>query len=501
MSRKTMLLCGFILLKFIMHAFLISPEYDLQRDEYLHLDQAQHLAWGYESVPPFSSWIAYIILQLGNSVFWIKFFPVLFGALTIVIVWKTAELLGGNLFSMVLSAIAVSLSVLPRINILYQPNSFDILCWTFLYYSLISYFKKKDNKWLAIAAITFAFGFLNKYNIAFLLIGMVPALLLTDSRKVFANKHLYFALLIAFVLISPNLLWQYQNHFPVIHHMKELAETQLVHVQRSDFIREQLIFFFGSLFIIIAALVSFFMHADFRKYRFIFWTYLFTILLFIYLKAKGYYAIGLYPVLLAFGAVYLEKITENSWKNFLRPVMIVLPVMIFLPFISKLFPVYGPEKFAKSGKLFRWEDGKDYPLPQDYADMLGWRELAHKTDSVYRGCIDKAHTLVICDNYGQAGAINFYTRENIHAVSMNADYINWFNLDAKILHAISIKEKKNLELVIEKKIFDSITAIASVNNMYAREKGTTIFFLSSPKVDLNRLLKEEIAKRKNYPGK
>lgn len=501
MSRKTMLLCGFVLLKLIMHIFLVNPDYDLHRDEFLHLDQAHHLAWGYESVPPFTSWISYIIWQLGNSVFWIKFFPALFGALTIVIVWKTTETLGGNLFSLVLSAIAVSLSVLPRINILYQPNSFDILAWTFLYYALICYFRKEENKWLYIAAFAFALGFLNKYNIAFLLMGMVPALLITNSRKVFLNKHLYFAVLVALILITPNLLWQYNNKFPVIHHMKELAETQLVNVERSDFIKEQVIFFFGSLFITIAALISFFMNADFKKFRFVFWTFIFTIALFIYFKAKGYYAIGLYPILLAFGAVYLEKLTTNSWKNFLRPVMLILPVIIFIPFISKIFPVHGPETFAKSGKLNRWEDGKDYPMPQDFADMLGWRELAHKTDSIYKNCNDKAHMLVICDNYGQAGAINFYTKENIHAVSMNADYINWFNLDEKILHAISIKEKKNLELIIEKKIFDSITLLASIDNTYAREKGTTIFLLSSPKLDINQLLKKEIEKRKNYSDK
>ena len=86
MSNKTIILISFIALKFLLQYILISPEYELQRDEYLHLDQANHLAWGYLSVPPFTSWNSYIIQLLGNSVYWIKFFPALFGALTIVAV-------------------------------------------------------------------------------------------------------------------------------------------------------------------------------------------------------------------------------------------------------------------------------------------------------------------------------------------------------------------------------------------------------------------------------
>ncbi|RYG01051.1 MAG: glycosyl transferase, partial [Chitinophagaceae bacterium] len=75
MNKRTYLLIAFIAVKFILEYILISPVYDLQRDEYLHLDQANHLAWGFTSVPPITSWISLIIKFLGNSVFWVKFFP------------------------------------------------------------------------------------------------------------------------------------------------------------------------------------------------------------------------------------------------------------------------------------------------------------------------------------------------------------------------------------------------------------------------------------------
>ena len=188
MKNKLWILIGFILLKFILQYILISPEYELQRDEYLYLDQAHYLAWGYLSVPPVSSWISSIIYFLGNSVFWVKFFPALFGSLTIVVVWKTIEELKGNLFALTLGATCVLFSALLRLNTLYQPNSLDVLCWAAVYFFLIKYINTQKSKWLYTLAVVFAIGFLNKYNIVFLLIGLIPAILLTNQRKLLLKE-------------------------------------------------------------------------------------------------------------------------------------------------------------------------------------------------------------------------------------------------------------------------------------------------------------------------
>lgn len=506
MNRKTIILWFFVLLKFVIQYFLISPEYDLHRDEYLHLDQAKHLAWGYLSVPPVTSWISYIILQLGNGVFWVKFFPSLFGVLTMVVVWKTIEELKGRLFALILGAVAVLFSVIMRINILYQPNSLDILLWTLFYFTIIKYINSENNKWLWFASITFAAGFLNKYNIAFLLLGLFPALLLTEQRKVFLKRHFYFSISFAFLLILPNLLWQYNNGFPVFHHLSELARIQLVNVNRIDFLKEQIVFFIGSIFVIIAAFISFFGFNPFKKYQVFFWSFLFTLALFVYFRAKAYYAIGLYPILLAFGSVYIEHILKDNWKIYLRPIVTAIPILLFIPIVRVAFPIFSPAEIQREAQrykdlnLLRWEDGKDHTLPQDFADMLGWKELAAKVDSAYANLPSNEHTLVLCDNYGQTGAINYYSKHsNIQAVSMNADYINWFPLERKINNVILVQDEddtdKNREK--EKPLFETILRFGKINNRFAREYGASIYVLKNAKIDINKLLQKEIEERKN----
>lgn len=505
MDKRTWILTGFIGLKFFLQYLLLSPVFDLQRDEYLHLDLGHHLAWGYLSVPPVTSWVSYIIYLLGNSIFWVKFFPALFGALTILVIWKTIEELKGNLFALVLGATCILFSALLRLNTLYQPNSLDVLCWTTLYFCIIKYFNRQEAKWLYIAAIVFAFGFLNKYNIVFLVAGLVPAILLTSHRNIFLKKELYFSALIAFILILPNLTWQYNNDFPVVQHLRELAETQLVHVERAGFLKSQLSFFFGSIIVIISGLYALLFHPPFQKYRFFFWAFFFTLIIFIYFRAKDYYAIGLYPVFIAFGSVFLSVKLDKKWWKILKPVVIALPVLVFIPMYKFAFPNKTPEymvahsdQYKKTGQL-RWEDGKNHLIPQDYADMLGWKELAGKVDSIYKKVSNKEQTIILCDNYGQAGAINYYTKQGIKAVSFNADYVNWFDLNKKYINLIRVIDFDEADREFEEigPYFQKSYLVDSITNKYAREYQTKIFVFLNAKVDINQRIEMEIEETKN----
>ena len=504
MTKKSILLTGFIIVKFVLQYILISPEYELQRDEFLHLDQAHHLAWGYVSVPPVTSWISSIILFLGNSLFWIRFFPALFGALTLVVVWKTIEALKGNMFALVLGETCVLLSALLRLNVLYQPNSLDALCWTACFFILIKYADTENSGWFYIGAIALAIGFLNKYNIVFLLVGFIPALLMV-RRSVFLDKHFHLSILLFLLLIMPNLMWQYNNNFPVYRHMQQLARLQLVNVNRWYFVKDQLFYCSGSLLVIVAALYTLLFYPPFRKYLFFFWALCFTLLAFIYLRAKSYYAIGLYPIYIAFGAVYLETILQSGWKKYLQPIAIIIPVLFFIPMYHMMFPNKSPDYIVDHSALYkkygllRWEDGKDHALPQDYADMLGWIELANKVDSIYSILSGQRQTLILCDNYGQAGAINYYTKnKNVTAHSFHADYVNWFQPGKKYVNLIRIKtvESEGDELDETSPYFDKSYAAGSVTNKFAREFGTAIFVFEGAKIDITRRIEKEIEAEK-----
>src|SRR5664280_2011941 len=137
--RQYWILLLLISIKLILQYALVNPVYELHRDEFLYLNQADHLAFGYISVPPLMAVISKIIWLLCGGIFWICLFPALFGVLTIVFTWLIVESLGGSLFSKILATAALVFSLLARINILFQPNSFDILSWTVIFFLFIKY--------------------------------------------------------------------------------------------------------------------------------------------------------------------------------------------------------------------------------------------------------------------------------------------------------------------------------------------------------------------------
>ena len=227
---------------------------------------------------------------------------------------------------------------------------------------------------------------------------------------------------------------------------------------------------------------------------------------FLYFKAKDYYAIGIYPIYIAFGSVFLADALKDGWRKYLQPIAVGIPLLLFIPIYNVAFPNKSPEyiiqhsdNYKKLGML-RWEDGKDHLLPQDFADMLGWKELAQKVDHIYLSLPNKSNTLILCDNYGQAGAINYYTKQKLNAVSFNADYIDWFDLTKKYENLIRVKEAEEVSVELQETspFFLNSTLADSVTNQNAREFGTGIFVFTGAKIDIRKRIKSEIDEKKNY---
>jgi hypothetical protein len=474
-------------IKLFLQFIVINPVYELHRDEYLYLDQGNHLAFGYISVPPFTALVSKIIYLLGGSMFWIRFFPALFGALTIVFTWLIVESLGGTLFSKILAAAALVFSVLIRLNILFQPNSFDILAWTIIFWLLIKFVQSGKTRWLYYLSIIVALGFYNKYNILFVIAGLVIGFLLTDQRKIFASPSFWKAFIISLIILSPNIIWQTINHFPVFHHMKVLKHNQLDNNTSIGFLISQVVFFVGSLPLTLGAIAAFVLYKPFRPFRFIGICFVAVMALFAIMKAKDYYAVGIFPVIFAFGSIYLDSVLSKKWRLMVLPALICFNLYIFLATVKVIYPIYTPAEIRQHARAFeklgllRWEDGKNHDLPQDFADMLGWKEMADKSLAAYRMIPgnELPNTLIICDNYGETGALNYYNRNQMpEAYSFNTDYIFWLPHLEKIQNILLVGNKPSDKVT---GMFSEIKLTGTVENEYAREKNTGIYLLLGAK--------------------
>ena len=214
MKKSTLILSGLILVKFLIQYSVIAPVYEMHRTSFLHLDQGRHMAMGFVLVPPFTSLFSWIIFKLGGGEFWAKFFPAAFGALTMVFAWKIVEEMKGKLFACLIAATAIMLSAILRLNTLFQPNSFDVLAWTMIYYFLVCFINRNDNRFLLWTGVIAGFGILNKYSILFLLVGIFLAFLVSSERRKLWRKQTLISMLIGFIIILPNWSGRSSMAFP-----------------------------------------------------------------------------------------------------------------------------------------------------------------------------------------------------------------------------------------------------------------------------------------------
>jgi hypothetical protein len=473
--------------KFLIPFLLIHPAFELQRDEYLYYQQGQHFDLGYLENPPLLSYLGYISSLLGGAEWTIRLWPALIGALTVIVACLITARLGGKAFAQFLAGFGIITGAFFRIHILFQPNILDIFFWTCSLYFLVRYVQTESRKDFLFVAICLSLAWWSKYSVLFLIIAIVIGLVVSKYRKVFLQKQTYTALLVALLIILPNLWWQYAHKFPLIHHMEELRATQLVYINKADFIKEQFLLLFPVLIIWTCGLVWFFTNSAYRIFG---WIYLFVIALLLFGSGKGYYALGIYPLLLAAGGMIWEKWTVK--RKWLRYVVAILIIGLTLPFIPIVLPMMKPEKLATLYKekgvakigLLKWEDQRDHELPQDFADMLGWKELSDKAEKFYTSLPDsiKIKTMVYASNYGQAGAMKYYAMNDQFrnsVISENGSFQLWINDSIYFKHLVIIDDEvpEPTDEVIQ--YFERVTVIDSVKNIYSRQFGDKIFFLEN----------------------
>jgi len=507
MRSNTKWILALAIIKFLLPYLLQSNYYEPQRDEFLYLAEGRHLAWGYMEVPPMLSIFAWLTDFFGGSIFWIKFWPNLFGAFTFILIAKMIDHLGGKWFAILLALFPFVFSGWLRMFFLFQPNAPEIFFDTLMVYGVFRFVQTSKDKWLYVIGIAIGLGLLSKYTVAFWTVSLLLGLCLFNARSVLANKHFYFSLLLAAFIFLPNFLWQYQHNFPVFFHMNELKETQLQYVSVLGFFSGQFLMYLPVFFVWIAGLIALIFVFQFRKFRSFAVAFIIYQLLMILFQGKDYYTAGTFTVLFAFGAYWLEQLTGGK-KKWLRPAMIVFSCGLGIILWPILLPVAKPASLSnyyemislkKTGGL-RWEDHKDHPLPQDFADMLAWKEMTEKTEKAYGRLSEneKKSSVIWCDNYGQAGAFNFYKGHAFpESYSSNASFLFWLPDISEVENFVVITKDIHEEITGQ---FQTTIVADSITNKYAVEYGTKILILKKPSSAFRSYFMNELSMLKKRFG-
>lgn len=479
------------LLKLIVH-MIIAGNYELHRDAYLYLNYADHPQWGYMSNPPFimvMSWLA--VKVFGGGVFVVRLFPALAGMITMIMLGRLVKELGGKKWAVIIATTAYLVSpIMLRSNSLYQPVAFDQMWWVLYLYFFVKLLQTHNKNYWFVLGLVAGLGFLTKYTI--ILPVALTTLFLGATRH---RKLLFVPQIIGFfvnlALISfPNLIWQHNHNWPALSHFRKLQETQLVNVDSGWFLGMQVIMFAPALFIWLAGLYNLFTRKDSRQYIVVGYSFMGLILLMLLLHAKPYYPAAFYIILFVFGGIQWERWFAEKYKWVLWVAMVAM-VAGTIPMLPLSLPYLNMDRMlAFSSKLqekgmdgpFVWEDGEVHDLPQDYADMTGWQQLANTVREAYHTLPEdeQERCLIYGQNYGRVGAINYYNRKDKNfptAFCFEGSFMFWTPTEAPT-DLVLIYVATPDEFMFEN--FASIEKYATLNDPYFRENGTEIYICRNP---------------------
>ncbi len=483
------------LLQFVLHLWVNAYD-NFFRDELYYLAAGQHPDLGYVDYPPFVALAtAAARALLGSSVLAIRLLPAIAGAAIVLLTAAMVMELGGGLPAQCLAAMAVALApIFLAASGLMTMDPFDQLWWALAAFVLLRLIKRQEPRlWLAFGLVA-GVGMMTKVTMAFYCFALLAGLLLSPSRKLLFNRWLLIGGAIALLIFSPYLLWQVQHGFPTLDFWKYYATSKTYPVTPLEFLVQQVKTINPlALPLALAGLYLLFFNPKGRPYQAFGWAYLILYLLFMIQKTKFYFLSPAYPILFAAGAYALELIVlaRPRWTwlqpNYLR--ILLITGLFLAPFA---IPILGPEPFIRfndaTGRIgdVRIERLETSDLPQTLADRYGWTQMVADIALAYNSLPagEKSEACILTDNYGQAGAVDFYGPAFglPKAISGHNSYFIWGpgNCTGRVLIAVGF-EADELTWV-----FESLQPAGQVECGYCKphEQGSPIFIVRGLKAPI-----------------
>jgi hypothetical protein len=386
---------------------LNNGRYGFHRDELVTLDDARHMEWGFVAYPPLTPAVARTALTLfGTSLWGFRVFPTLALAVALFVAGLIARELGGGRWAQMLTAVAVA--IIPIVSIqtnVLQYVSFDYLWGVLLTYFVLRLINSSDPRWWVAVGTVIGLGMMTKYTMGFFVIGLAVGVLATSVRRQLFSWWLLAGVAISVLIFLPNVIWQLRHDLISLEFLKHIHARDVRIGRTKGFVPEQFFVCVNvfTLPLVLAGIWYYFTAAG-KKYRLLGWMYVATFALFVAAQARSYYLGPLYPVLIAAGAVVLERWLANRTVGARSALVAVTCLLVAVGgVISFLF--FTPAASINSS-LWRHVT----KLHDNYTEEIGWTELTKTVADVYVSIPEpeRARAGILVGNYGEAGAINLY---------------------------------------------------------------------------------------------
>lgn len=412
----------------------IDPAWEFHRDEFLYFAMGEHLSLLDMQFPPLLPAIAHAgHLIFGEHVAAARV-PALLGGLALmaaVLLWLRRR--GAGRSAVVLCALALSAGpVFVRPSVLLHPVVFDQLWCTLAMLALLEAERTGDGRWWLALGAAAGLGALTKFSVALWGTALAMAALFRPAvRRQLGTRWPWCGVLLAALLAVPSLAGQIRHGWPFLEQARVLGASQLQRVATADVLLEQPLMLGGGVLLALAGLWAV---RDDAAARTAAVTAAAMLALVLVLRGKSYYTAPVYPALIGCGALALERLSVRRGRMLLLGTTVTV-ALVGLGLLPVGTPILAPQPMTRYAAALglagvtRTNRGDRLDLPQDYADMLGWRALTDSVAAVIRRLpeADRTRTLVYGDNYGEAGALALHgpSRGLPSVISVAGDFHAW----------------------------------------------------------------------------
>jgi hypothetical protein len=415
--------------------------YGYFRDEFYYLICGRHLAWGYVDHGPLVAVQARLAETLfGKSLVGLRMFSAIAGGLRVFLTGLLVWGMGGRRAAQVLAMIGVLAAPCYLGGDSYlSMNSVESTFWMGCLLALVLIERGDSERWWLAFGASAGLGLLNKPDMAFFLVALLATLVLTPQRRMLRSPWMLAGVGLMLAIVAPYIHWQMVNHWPM---WEFLEDGRLRHKNVAlgpvGFLTTQIMTLLPTNALIwVPGLVWLLRRA---KWRWLGLTYLFFLGIMMALHAKDYYVVPVYPILFAGGGMAWESWRLSGAKIWDArrfygfPVLETMTILGSLAVLPMSHPILSPERWiAYAGAMHlrdqasKTENSESGPLPQFYADRFGWQEEVDQVERVVAGLTpeERGKLMIVCDNYGEASALNFLGHSLPFAMSGQNNYWLW----------------------------------------------------------------------------
>ena len=365
-------------------ALAVAGRYGWHRDELYYAVAGLHLQGGYVEFPPVTALLAALARELfGWSLVGLRVFTILASAGTVLVGALVARELGATRRAQTLAAVMIGFSPgMLATNLLFQPVALDqlttmIVLWLALRLAL------GRGSW-PLLGVAVGIGLETKYTLAVVLVLLIGTFLVW-RRDVLRSWGFPVAAAIAAALLVPNLVWEAGHGWASVHWFLDPAASA-TDESRPGFIVNVILLAGVAAPVAWAGVTS--LIRD-RALRPLGWTVVATVVAYLVLGGKSYYALPVIVFAFAAGAPALDRWIARRPRRLLKASVAFAGVgLLILPLALPVLPLHTA---VEHGVV---------KARSDYQSEVGWPAYARLVERDSAGA-----SVIVARNYGEAGAL------------------------------------------------------------------------------------------------